>query len=540
MQGNANSAVAGAGGEPAGSTDLPFRTRFVLSLLLGATVLLLYSPLVQFPFVQDDWFMIHGFTFRPSSSILLDMVAPAGKFFYRPLATLYCWLVFSIFGLRPIGFHLLAILILGVSSFLVVSLARTFTVDQKVAWGSGFLYVSASIVHIDPLMWLVGAFDIGAGFFALLCIGSFIRRRFGISAIWFAAAMGFKEGMVMLLPVLCAWTLLNGREGSDETRTARRTFSRLKWHCLAFLVFVAAKIPGVSIFGLPETDTYAARLVGSHVGDNFRRFALLGLQSVTPLKSVVFSGNGGLMTLFVATAILVLVFIAGISYVGGKGKGVGRPLVVALFIVGWFLLLIFPSLTLKNHFSRYYILAALPPLVIGTMLVLKIILHNTARNAKVILYATIVFVAANVIDGAVLIYRRVELGVLDGIHASGRDGDNHLIRKATMVREAWKPLLAVLPSVPPHSLLVLEDVQTTCFADKYGVQVWYRDSTLLVTSSVPEGPDSLGMLRATLAGPEPSNGPATPPVIPFPLSRTIFVRYTAAGMELVRNGYRSE
>jgi hypothetical protein len=211
-----------------------------------------------------------------------------------------------------------------------------------------------------------------------------------------------------------------------------------------------------------------------------------------------------------------------------------------LFILVWFLLMLFPLLTLINHFSKYYLTVALPPLAIGTMLVLKIALLDAGRGARFILYAMMTLAAANVIDGIVSVYRRVGLGVLDGIHASSRDGDNHFIRKASMVREAWKPLLAVLPSIPPHSLLVLEGVETGCFADKDGLQVLYGDSTLLLTSEVPEGPDSMGMLDATVAVKDPWIGPTEPTVITFPASRTVHVRYSQGRMELVRSGYRKE
>jgi hypothetical protein len=139
-----------------------------------------------------------------------------------------------------------------------------------------------------------------------------------------------------------------------------------------------------------------------------------------------------------------------------------------------------------------------------------------------------------VIDGGVSVYRRVGLGVKDGVHASGRDGDNHFIRKASLVRETWKPLLRVLPAIPPQSLLILEDVEARCFEDKYGLQVWYADSTLLLTSSVPTGPDSTGMVHATVAVEDPWNKPSAPPVISFPASRTVHVRRTQEGMELVR------
>jgi len=130
--------------------------------------------------------------------------------------------------------------------------------------------------------------------------------------------------------------------------------------------------------------------------------------------------------------------------------------------------------------------------------------------------------------------------VMDGIHASGREGDKNLVRKAATVRNAWKPLLAVLPAVPPHSLVVVEGVETSCFGDNDGIQVWYGDSTLTVTNSVPEGPDSLGMLHAAIAVDDPWTSPAPTVVKLFPASRTIRVRRTADGMVLIRNGSTSK
>ena len=508
----------------------------VLSCLLASTVLLLYLPLSQFPFVQDDWTILHVFTFRGTASVLLDMFSPAGKFFYRPVGSLCCWFVYELFGLHPVGFHLVSLFILAVSSFLVVSIAGAMTGDRRVAWGSGFLFAGASNIHIDPQMWLAGVFDIGAGLFALLCIDSFIKKRFSISVLWYALALGFKESMAMLLFVLVVWTLLKESGPSDRKAAHRRGFRRLKWHSIAFLAFAAAKITGVSLFALPERHPYAARLIGKNIGANFQLFTAWGLQAVTPLKAFVFSENGALVTLFIVTAGLVVVFFAGLRYSRKAGKETSSALTCALFILVWFLLMLFPSLTLIGHFSRYYLTAALPPLAIGTMLVLKIALVDVGGGTRLILYATMALASANVIDGMVSVYRRVGLGVMDGIHASSREGDNHFIRKASLVRETWKPLLAALPSIPPHSLLVLEGVETGCFADKYGLQVWYGDSTLLLTSTVPEGPDSLGMLRATVAEEDPWNRPSEPPVITFPASRTVHVRCKEGAMELVHTG----
>jgi hypothetical protein len=310
----------------------------------------------------------------------------------------------------------------------------------------------------------------------------------------------------------------------------------LKWLSVAILALGAAKLTGVSLFALPLTHPYAARLIGSHIGTNFQMYALFGLQAILPLKSVVFTESAALLTLFITTAALALVFIAGVRHFGGPETGAQRPLIITLFVLGWFFLMLFPPLTLENHFCKYYLTAALPPLVIGKMLLFKILVRNVTRSARILLIAIIVFTAANVIDGGLSVYRRVELGERDGVHTLGRDGDNHLIRKASIVRETWKPLLAVLPTVPPRSLLVLENVETGCFADKYGLQVWYADSTLLLTDSPPTGPDSTGMVLATVPVEDPWHKPLSPPVISFPFSRMIHVRRVQEGIEIIRAG----
>jgi len=525
--------------------------RFLLPALLAATVLVLYTPLAQFPFVQDDWVVFHDCMFHPAQTVLADLFNPSGKLFYRPLGSLYCWLVYTAFGLHPAGFHILAILILIVTSLLVVSVAGTVTGDRTVAWASGFMYAASSNIHIDSQMWVVGIYDIGPGLLSLLCIGSFIKKRYILSALWFALALGFKEGTAMLFFVLCAWTLLDGTIREDNvgsrmrsgpggdapegTHVYRKLRARLKWHSLALFTLGAAKVTGISLFALPLTHPYAARLIGPNIGNNFQMYALFGLQAVLPLKSVVFTESAALMTLFVATAALALVFIAGIRHFGAPETGTRRPLFITLFVLGWFFLMLFPPLTLANHFSRYYLTGALPPLVIGTMLVFKIVMRNATRSALILLIATVVFTAANVIDGGVSVYRRVGLGALDGVHASGRDGDNHLIRKASLVRETWKPLIGALPDVPPRSLIVLENFETRCFAGRYGLQVWYGDSTLLLADSPPTGPDSTGMVEATVTVEDPWNKPSIPPVIRFPYSRTVYVRRTEDGMVVLRN-----
>ncbi|HUI64800.1 MAG TPA: hypothetical protein VL126_08155, partial [Bacteroidota bacterium] len=86
-------------------------------------------------------------------------------------------------------------------------------------------------------------------------------------------------------------------------------------------------------------------------------------------------------------------------------------------------------------------------------------------------------------------------------------------------------------TVPTQSLLVIGGLETGCFADKYGIQVWYNDSTLTFTSA-PIAVDRAGMVRATIATDDPWNMPEASSVRLFPLSRTTQVYFVKDGIVL--------
>ncbi|HXX62153.1 MAG TPA: hypothetical protein VEO56_00025 [Bacteroidota bacterium] len=503
----------------------------LLSCLLAATVLLLYLPLIQFPFVQDDWALLHQFTFQPAQSIIHLIISPGGSLFYRPLGILYCWLVYLLFGLHPLGFHLLSLLALMACAFIVVAVAYEFTGDRLVSWTSGFLFATSANVLIDPQMWLSGVFDIGATVGGLLCLYAFLRNRFALSALYYMAAVGFKESMAMMFFVVLTWTLLKGRGSSHEKQTVRQSFDELKWHGVVFVGFLAHQAFGASVFALQDTHPYAARLLGTHIGTNFLYYSLWALQATLPLKNLLFSSLEGLTVLCIAAFLPALLFAAGIWHRHKAGQHPSAAAHDALFTAIWFLLLLYPALTLKGHLIRYYLLVALPPLAIGVSLLMKFTSQIVGGTQGGTVLACFLLITGNLTDAAVHVGRRVSLGVRDGAHISNTDGGNRLIGKAAIVRNAWNSLVSVIPAVPTQSLLVIGGLETGCFADKYGIQVWYRDSTLTFTSS-PISVDSAGFVRATIETDDPWNRPDATSVRVFPLSRTFQVYYGVDGIVL--------
>ena len=175
---------------------------------LFLATIVLYGPLYRYWYVQDDWVSIHQFMFNTPRTILADTFTLEGQTFYRPFGILYNWGVYSIFGLNAIGFHALAMVWIFASGYLVMLIAKELTKNEWVSWGAAFIYVSATSIHFDTQMWLVGSFELGAIAFSLASILLFMRGRFIYSAICFLLALGFKESAIVALPIVAAFTFL--------------------------------------------------------------------------------------------------------------------------------------------------------------------------------------------------------------------------------------------------------------------------------------------------------------------------------------------
>jgi hypothetical protein len=405
----------------------------------------LYLPLAQFPFVQDDWGFLHLFVFGRTPDIVSALFSPVGQFFYRPAGAVYCWLVYLVFGLTPIGFHVLSVIALCGTGLLVVLIALDLTGDARVAWPAGFLYVAAASVHLDTQMWLVGAFDIGAAFFSLLCLATFSRKRYVVSAIFFALSLGFKESALMILPVLICYAILS---------SSWRSLVRLWLHALIVGGWTVCKSLGSGMLALPPEHIYYAQILGPHTAENIGLYAGWLLNALLPVKNI-----------------MPAAFIAA-TKVKLKQSSV--------FLLAWFVLAMIPLTVLQNQTVRYYLLPAVAPAAIGAMVALRSLLGS--KGAKNLVLISGLLVAGTILDSAVFVQRKIALGVMEGVPAT-HDGYNHLIRKASVVRETREQLLSAYPSLPAHSAVALGNA--VAFGGSLGLQVWYGDSTLQVVSGVP-------------------------------------------------------
>ncbi len=161
--------------------------------------------------------------------------------YYRPLMHVIYMLDFHLFGLNPLGFHLVNILFHAAASVLVFAIALVLFDGQLKASSSesrAFAAFAAAIlfavhpVHTEAVTWLAGLPDVAATFFCLLSLNFYIRSGDRTGGLYMLSVASFflaslcKEPALMLLPVLAAYDLLF-RKDEIKARLLKRYIAYL-------------------------------------------------------------------------------------------------------------------------------------------------------------------------------------------------------------------------------------------------------------------------------------------------------------------------
>lgn len=97
--------------------------------------------------------------------------------FYRPISSEGFYLLArQLFGLNPLGFHLIAWLFFVLNIILVWKLARQFLMNKQNASVLAFLYATSAI-HYNSLYWIVNFSYILAGFWYFFRFFTFSKGR---------------------------------------------------------------------------------------------------------------------------------------------------------------------------------------------------------------------------------------------------------------------------------------------------------------------------------------------------------------------------
>jgi hypothetical protein len=191
---------------------IDYRYRFMLVLLAFAA----YSPTLQLGFLWDDHAMIetnpHLRTWSAAEirhDFTTDVFDGHGDPYYRPAQTLLNRIDFTLWKLRPFGYHLTNFLGHAANCLVVVELGILLGLTPMGAFLGGTLVAVHPIV-VEQLMIVAGRAEIFGLLTVLLALYFLIqpgRRKAAYGYAWFVLALFFKESALIApaLLALCLW-----------------------------------------------------------------------------------------------------------------------------------------------------------------------------------------------------------------------------------------------------------------------------------------------------------------------------------------------
>jgi protein O-mannosyl-transferase len=155
----------------------------ILLPLLGLVTFVVYSGSLSFDFVWDDWPQIVNSPIIRSWSNLprafgsdLWYHVARHQVYYRPLFVAWSILNYSLFGLRPWGWHLGAVLLHVCTVTAVFWMARRLGLQYWTAALASLIF-ALHPVHIEPVTWVSAASDTMVTMFVALSFAAFLSGR---------------------------------------------------------------------------------------------------------------------------------------------------------------------------------------------------------------------------------------------------------------------------------------------------------------------------------------------------------------------------
>ena len=151
---------------------------WVHSRLLGVlTILLLtalaYSPIVQCGFIwDDDDYVTNNQTLRSTDGLIRIWTDPGATPQYYPFVHTSFWMEYQLWGLSPLGYHLVNVAIHMANACLLWRILVFLRVPG--AWLIGALF-AVHPVHVESVAWVTERKNVLSGLFYLIAMWAYIR-----------------------------------------------------------------------------------------------------------------------------------------------------------------------------------------------------------------------------------------------------------------------------------------------------------------------------------------------------------------------------
>jgi len=153
----------------------------VFGLLVVGATLVAYLPALASGYIWDDELHLTGNPFLRDAAGLLRIWIPGSMPQYYPLVFSSFWLEYQLWGLEPLGYHLVNVLLHATNALLVWRLVLHLRLAPPIALLIGAVF-ALHPVHVESVAWISERKNVLSGMFYLLAAIAYLRfdrLRFG-------------------------------------------------------------------------------------------------------------------------------------------------------------------------------------------------------------------------------------------------------------------------------------------------------------------------------------------------------------------------
>ncbi|OGD81414.1 hypothetical protein A3G14_00080 [Candidatus Curtissbacteria bacterium RIFCSPLOWO2_12_FULL_38_9] len=327
--------------------------------LIFAFSLFLFYPSLNYYFFQDDWFVLNWVR---TGNLLSFFEFRTDIIYWRPISMpIFFWIGEKIFGLNPLGFHLLSFIIHLFNVFLISIISFLLFKNKKAALITGLLYATSSF-HFMTLSWLSLTWNaIGFFFFQISIIFYILNRNRNSSSLYCGIIIFFLLSLVSTEFAITFPMLIITLEFILNAKSRKDYLSIIPVIAPIFIVIIAYLLSRTIFYPIPSKGEYELTL-GLGVFKNLFWYGLWLFNLPEELKYQIILSKLHVTENFLNAArnyLQIIIFTAVINvilffYILGK---VLNAKTIRLFITSviFFIAGLLPVLFLAEHSFPYYL-----------------------------------------------------------------------------------------------------------------------------------------------------------------------------------------
>jgi tetratricopeptide (TPR) repeat protein len=207
------------------------REKYIVRILLLITALT-YVGTIRFDFVHDDFPVIvnnpflRAWHYAPQyfvSSLWKQMAPSAVANYYRPIFLIFLRMNYALFAVRPLGWHLFAIGLHLLVTWLTYLVVRKMTGQFTTAWLTALIF-GVHPIHHEVVAWVSGTPDSLFAVFFLLAFWAYLQSLEGSKGLWmslscalYALALLSKETAIVLPALVFVHAWIGYRPPENES-----------------------------------------------------------------------------------------------------------------------------------------------------------------------------------------------------------------------------------------------------------------------------------------------------------------------------------